>query len=214
MKKLIRYVRDRLPYLCFTLIVLTNVVLGCLTISSKMHLWNRVDGTYDCVTPNELTRVPGFKFTYQHQDECELFPKEKVSVSLNVFYLYWYSIFEDPADAVLNNLNNLIIEWKSRKMHFNNGYKMDGTLVAEGIAVGLAHGKDHIEVYAPLGVDIHETSFVHELIHVSINAANGFDHGDPDHEGQKYPGWTKDHTRLMGEVNEALQAIMEATYGP
>ena len=101
-----------------------------------MHLWNKLDGTYECVTPSELTRIPGFKFTYQKQDNCKLFPKESVSIGLNIFYLYWYSVFGDTADAVLNNLNNLIIEWKVQRMDFENGYRLDGTYVAEGKAVG------------------------------------------------------------------------------
>jgi hypothetical protein len=178
-----------------------------------MHFWNKLDGTYDCVTPNEMTHIPGFKLTYQHQDDCKLFPKQKVSMSLIIFYLYWHTAFGDPEDAVLNNLNNLTIEWKSEKMKFRNGYKLDGTFVEEGVAVGLAHGKDRIEVYAPLGADVHETAFVHELMHVSINAFTGLKHGDPDHEGEKYVGWSPRHTQVMGEINEALRTIMESTYG-
>jgi len=207
-------VRERIPQLCFAVIVLTNLALGCVTISSKFHLWNKFDGTYDCVTANDnITRVPGFKFTYQINDNCLLFPKEKVSIALNVFYLYWYSVFEDPADAVLNNLNNLIIEWKTEKMRFKNGYRVDGEYVPEGKAVGLAFGKGLIQIYVEEGATLDETSFVHELIHISINAATGQNHGDPDHEGELYKGWTSRHTQLIHEVNEALQGIMEMRYG-
>ena len=140
--------RERLPVICFAIILLVNITLGCFTISQKMHLWNKLDGTYECVTPSELTRIPGFKFTYQKQDSCKLFPKETVSIGLNIFYLYWYSAFGDTADAVLNNLNNLIIEWKVQKLDFKNGYRLDGTYVAKGKAVGLAFGKGLIQMRA------------------------------------------------------------------
>ena len=202
-----------LPHTCFVMILFANISLGCFAISSKMHIWNRIDGTYDCVTPSDFTRIPGFKFTYQKQDNCKLYPKEAVSIGLNVFYLYWYAAFGDTADAVLSNLNNLIIEWRIEKMTFRNGYQMDGTFVPEGVAIGLAHGKGLIQVYVPEGASIEETSFVHELIHISINAASGTDHGDPDHEGDKYPGWTARHTQLIPEINSALRAIMEIRHG-
>jgi len=206
-------VRERIPSICFAVILLTNIALGCLTISQKMHLWNKLDGTYECVTPSDLTRIPGFKFTYQKQDSCKLFPKETVSIGLNIFYLYWYSVFGDTADAVLNNLNNLIIEWKVQRMDFENGYRLDGTYVPEGKAVGLAFGKGLIQIFVEEDARIEETSFVHELVHVSINAATGQNHGDPDHEGDKYEGWTRRHTQLIMEVNDALKAIMEIKHG-
>ncbi len=213
MKKLVRYVVERYAYLCFFVILLSNAAIGCITISSKFHLWNRVDGTYDCVTPSKMTRVPGLKFTYQHHDNCELFPGEQVSMALIIFYLHWYGAFQDPADAVLNNLNNLIIEWESEKMKFHNGYGMDGKFISEGVAVGLAHGKEHIQVYAPTSADIYETSLVHELVHVSIYASNAYGHGDPDHEGNKYRGWTPRHTQLISEVNASLKILTEANDG-
>lgn len=197
----------------FSIIVLTNLALGCFTISSKLHLFNKLDGTYECVTPSEMTRIPGFQFTYQKQDNCKLYPKEKVAIALNLFYLYWYAEFGDRADAVLKNLNNLIIEYRVEKMSFKNGYRMNGEFVAEGTAIGLAHGKGLIQVYAPEGMKMYETSFVHELVHVSINASSGRNDGDPDHEGDKYPGWTKRHTQLIMEVNEALQSILELKHG-
>ena len=44
-------------------------------------------------------------------------------------------------------------------------------------------------------------------MHVAIYAANYGEHGDPDHEGDVYKGWTTMHTKLIGDTNEVLKSM-------
>lgn len=182
-------------------------IVGCLTAKDKIEQHNIDKKRNQCLLKNEITRIPGFKGTYQTQADCDFPNKEKVSLALTVFYIRWYSAFGDPENLVLNNLNELYIEWSPVLMKFENGYDLDGNFISEGNASGLAFGKKHIQVYMQNGKQIYETSFVHELVHASIRAINHL-HGDPDHEGTKYEGWTTKHTQLIKDVNEDLRFMM------
>ena len=182
----------------------TAISLGCFASFS-----NKVEDS--CVSKRELTRIPGWKFTFQKQEECNFPDPTEVSIAMQVFYTAWYDQFGDTADAVLNNLNNFIIDWRSALVPFERGYRVDGTFVENGMASGLTLAKDHIVVKREFGQKIYETSFVHELVHASIRATNPKNHGDPDHEGPKYEGWTKDHTEFIKYVNEILR-LMDLNY--
>lgn len=182
----------------------TAISLGCFA-----SLSNKVEDS--CVSKRELTRIPGWKFTFQKQEECNFPDPTEVSIAMQVFYTTWYDQFGDTADAVLNNLNNFIIDWRSALVPFERGYRVDGTFVENGMASGLTLAKDHIVVKREFGQKIYETSFVHELVHASIRATNPKNHGDPDHEGPKYEGWTKDHTEFIKYVNEILR-LMDLNY--
>jgi hypothetical protein len=182
----------------------TAISLGCFTISSST-----TDNS--CIAKRELTRIPGWKFAFQKQEECNFPDPAEVSIAMQVFYTTWYDQFGDSADVVLNNLNNFIVDWRSNLVPFERGYKVDGTFVEKGLASGLTLAKDHIIVKREFGQKIYETSFVHELVHASIRASNPQNHGDPDHEGPKYEGWTKDHTEFIKYVNEILR-LMDLNY--
>ena len=46
---------------------------------------------------------------------------------------------------------------------------------------------------------------MHELVHLALRAKNG--HGDPDHEGTKYNGWTIEHSAMILEAKEMLRSF-------
>jgi len=197
----------RIFYPLFILVTAICVAVGCFTFSGNF----RKDGINDCTTKNELTRITGWKFSYQIESECNFPSTTDVSMALQLFYVYWEEWFGDPADAVFNNLNNIMIEWKPHSLPFKNGYRVDGTLVVEGKAVGLTLDKGHIVVKIESGQNIYDTSLVHELIHASIRAANPGGQGDPDHEGDQYQGWTPEHTLFIKEINAILR-LMDLNY--
>ena len=197
-----------LRYLSYSLLgaaVMSATIIGCLTVKDKVL---QLNSKPNCLEPNEITRIPTFKYTYQTQADCEMPDKNDVSLALTVFYIYWYDEFGDTGDLILENLNEMFIEWSPELMTFNNGYDINGNFIAEGKASGLAFGKKHIQVYLGKEMEIYETSLVHELIHASIRALNHI-HGDPDHEGKKYEGWTPKHTKMIKEINEELKYMME-----
>ena len=196
----------RIFYPVFALVTLVFVALGCLSLRGDVE----DKGDYDCTSRNEITRIPGWKFSYQIEAECSIPDPYDVSLAMQVFYVNWHQRFGDPADVVLNNLNNMLIEWRKNAMQFRNGYRVDGTFIQEGRAIGLTLDRGHIVVMMEASQKIYDTSFVHELIHASIRAKTG-QLGDPDHEGTKYSGWTKQHTSLIKEINEILR-LMDLNY--
>lgn len=187
---------------------MSATIVGCLTVKDKLDEYNRIQDINECLVPNEITRIPAFKFAYQAQADCQFPDKDKTSLALTVFYIHWYNEYGDTADLVLENLNDMFIEWSIELMDFRRGYDIDGNFIEEGKASGLMHGKKHIQVYLGKDMKIYETSLVHELVHASIKALN-HNHGDPDHEGNKYEGWTPKHTKLIKETNERLR-LMES----
>ena len=51
-----------------------------------------------------------------------------------------------------------------------------------------------------------ESALFHELTHLAIRAVHG-EHGDPDHEGPKYRGWSRAHTKMIVESKQMLRAF-------
>lgn len=160
-----------------------------------------------CTGKNDLTRIPGWDIAYQAEAACNFPDPADTSLALHVFYIEWNKRLGDRSDKVLRNLNKMFIEWEPELMSFNNGYGLDGTFIQEGKASGLTFTQDYIAVHIEKGEPIYKTSLVHELVHASIRAQNRDTHGDPDHEGTKYLGWTREHTELILEVNEILKLM-------
>ena len=52
---------------------------------------------------------------------------------------------------------------------------------------------------------ISESSLIHELVHLALRAKNG--HGDSDHEGGKFDGWTRLHSEMILEAKETLRSF-------
>ena len=47
---------------------------------------------------------------------------------------------------------------------------------------------------------------MHELVHIALwNSGNIL--GDPDHEGEEYSGWTREHTKMIKDLNTVLANI-------
>ena len=67
---------------------------------------------------------------------------------------------------------------------------------------GLALDKDNIWVEIKTS-KIYHSALIHELVHIMIWRDNII-HGDPDHEGEKFSGWTEAHTRVIKTVNNKL----------
>jgi hypothetical protein len=175
---------------------------GCVSLSEDIK--SLPDS---CEGRNEVTKIPGWDMSYQIEPSCGFPDPADTSLALHIFYMEWHKRFGDRSHIVLKNLNRLVIEWRQEKMVFNNGYRMDGTFIEQGTAVGLTLDKDYVVVYRASGEKVPDTSLIHELVHASIRALSPDNRGDPDHEGDKYPGWTKNHTRLIKEANEILKLM-------
>ena len=145
--------------------------------------------------------IPGYHEAVIIVEDCSLFRRQKVAIALQNFELAWSHHFgEDP--YVFRNLRNLAITFSSAKK-MQMGYSADGSFTTNGLISGSTLSKETIWIYTPPStMRICETSLIHELVHASLWVRNG--HGDPDHTGAKFFGWSYKHYALIDQVNRYL----------
>ena len=167
--------------------------------------------TCSSVPANKLNRVPGYKFTYQQTDDCDYFYPSHTSLALHVFYVEWVSKFGDTDGALLRAINDLTIEYGTYQKLISRVYSIDGKFRPGQTVISGLTGNNGRYVFVWIGKGshprLHKTSFIHELVHVAIYAANFGEHGDPDHEGEKYKGWSTMHTKFIQDTNEVLKGM-------
>ena len=151
----------------------------------------------------QMVKIPLFSRSWQIVEDCSFFNREKVGISMLVFYNAWRLKFGDQDKKVWSILNNLMIEWSSKDKSIAGAYSMEGKKIKKVRISGLARTPSWIWVHISPGDRICSTSFAHELVHIAIWALKSTD-GDPDHLGHKYSGWTLDHNMLIQEVNATL----------
>ena len=133
---------------------------------------------------------------------CHMFRRERVSIALRYFENEWEKVF-GKSQAVRSNMRNLMITFSAEKRKVT-GYSEDGVKITGGDLFGITVTKNTVWIYSPPWTErICDTSLIHELVHTSIWAENG-KHGDPDHLGHKFPGWTFKHSKLIQDVNDEL----------
>jgi len=105
--------------------------------------------------------------------------------------------------SVWGFLRDLKIEVSAIPRTVHAAYDLNGKFLNGKIPVsGLALRKDWIWVEIKTS-QIWSSSLVHELVHIIIWRQNNV-HGDPDHEGKEFSGWTKKHTQLIEKINKIL----------
>jgi len=155
--------------------------------------------------------IPFFKGTSQIIPNCQTYPKHQTALALLVFYHQWLEYFEDNNMAVRAMLENVMIEWGMEKREDVGGYDIRGKPIDEGRKIiGLVVSNTFIWVWKGYNLDgkhrLSESALIHELVHLSIRAKYG-KHGDPDHEGPKYRGWTSAHSRMIFDTKQMLRAF-------
>ena len=154
----------------------------------------------------QMAAIPGFYGTWQVVDNCSVYPREKTAIALRVFLGEWEAVL-GSSWGVKKTFKNLLITWSNRDTR-HNGYSVDGTKFENRRLRGATMGPGLIYVFqAAHGPDRHEriceSALAHELVHAVLWTMNGR-HGDPDHLGPVYRGWTPDHSAIIQRTNEAL----------
>ena len=151
---------------------------------------------FGCAPTQKMVKIPNYDNVWQiHTGE---FPDPKdVSFALTVFYRYWYYYF----DEVPLCLDSVMIEWRDNP-RYGKGFSITGNKT-RGLLKGVALSKGYVWVWKGDEGRISSTALIHELIHCAIWCRMG--HGDPDHEGIKYRGWTFKHTEFLYRVNYLLE---------
>lgn len=163
-------------------------------------------GECDTSTNNrpQMVKLPSYKNSWQIQSDCSFPSRHNVAYVIKLFYKEWKLRFGDDDRSVIKNLNKLVITWEDKEKKISGiGFNVDGEPFS-GRARGLTLMPGYIWVWTnPKYKRIAATALVHELVHAALWSKNKF-HGDPDHEGDEFKGWTKEHTRFVKELNSIL----------
>jgi len=189
----------------------SSTEVGSLWMETSIFHRQVTNKTCSSVPANQLNKVPGYTNTHQLTDDCDYFYPSHTSLALHVFYIEWVNKFRDDEGVLLKALNDLEIEYGTYQRKISRVFSLDGTYRPNPTVInGLtARGGKYVFVWIGKGSHpkLSKTSFVHELIHVAIYAANYGEHGDPDHLGDKYQGWTHMHTKLIEDTNKILKSM-------
>ncbi len=164
---------------------------------------------------NAFTDIPGYANAAQSNHTCDHFDPNETSLAMFLFYIHYVEEFGDENQVVAKWLHNLTVMWTDQIIEMSGtGYRVDGTRGKGKTAYGLTTSQGRlIKVFTRNRISltdekrIWKTSFVHELLHVAINAKHNGEHGDPDHEGGQWPGWTKRHTEFIHKMNMVLKKV-------
>ena len=175
---------------------------GCSGISSTAA--SSVE-EYSCTAKTRMSRIPSTPHITLSTSRCEdyVFKKEKLSQAINLFVLEYSESFDIDKDLVWAMLHRLHIEVSAIPRTVDLAYDTHGKLVKNPAVSGLALSPKHIWVEIKTS-QIWSTSLAHELVHVIIWTSNFGIHGDPDHEGDQFSGWTPKHTQFIREFNKIL----------
>ena len=154
----------------------------------------------------QMVNIPGFVGVWQVVDRCDFYPREKTAIALRVFMGEWHAVM-GSSWAVKAAYKDLLITWRDDETS-HNGYSVDGRKFENRKLRGATMGPGLVYVFQSKGgPDRHEriceSALVHELVHAVLWRKNG-DHGDPDHLGPIYRGWTPDHSAVIQRTNESL----------
>jgi len=153
----------------------------------------------------QMVIIPFFKNATQIVPNCKTYPKHKTALALMVFYHHWVNWFGDDDLAVKKAIEKIMIEWDTKKRKIKRGYSLKGERRENITVVGITKSNSYIWVWEGYFHKISESSLIHELVHVALRAKNG--HGDSDHEGNKYDGWTDSHSAMILEAKEMLRSF-------
>lgn len=154
----------------------------------------------------QMVLIPYFVNASQIMPNCDIYPVHKTALVLFIFYHQWLEYFEDDDLAVKDMLEEVMIRWGYEKRTIGSGYDLKGEPFTNHKIIGLVEGDTIIWVWRGSGNRMSESALIHELVHLAIRAQQG-EHGDPDHEGDKYPGWTKAHSELIYKTKQMLRAF-------
>ena len=153
----------------------------------------------------QMIIIPFFESASQVVPSCKIYPKHKTALAMMVFYHHWLKWFGDEDLSVKNALEGVMIEWSMEKKTFKVAYNLKGKKIKNATIIGLTRTSSLIWVWRGPFNRISDTSLMHELVHVMLRVKNG--HGDRDHEGEKYSGWTIEHSALIYEAKEMLRSF-------
>ena len=123
-------------------------------------------------------------------------------MAISLFVENYAEEFNMTNQKVWSLLTSLNIELSAIPRTVSGAYSINGKYISSVPVSGLAISKDYIWVEIRTS-QIWSSSLAHELIHIIIWRTNQV-HGDPDHEGPLFSGWSKEHTIFLKRFNREL----------
>lgn len=151
----------------------------------------------------QMVVIPHFVNATQVVPNCRVYPKHKTAFAMMIFYHHWVRNFGDHDLRIKRALEKVMITWGLEKKIAKSSYNRHGKRSQGKVITGMTKSDSVIWVWRGHDFKISESSLIHELVHVSLRAING--HGDADHEGPKYNGWTEHHTYMINEAKRTLR---------
>ena len=187
--------RAFLHLLLLTVVLIIPSSNGCVPAVSERVNVKKVDCRKE-VAAKKIKNTPNIILFSSHCEDYT-FNEEIIREALGIFVLEYSEHFELEKKLIWSHLSNLKIELSIIPKAVNAAYDMNGNLLEGDVPVsGLALNPKHIWVEVKTS-QIWSSSLVHELVHIIIWHENLGIHADPDHEGEQYSGWTKEHTNFI-----------------
>ena len=183
--------------ICIGLLVPTN---GCGSKSPSSIQ------DFNCLTSGSpLINIPGTPNVRISTSYCEdyMFKIDKMSTVLHMFVDQYAKEFGMSESVVWMHIADLEIEVSAIPKIVQSVFDINGKHLPKAAVTGLALSPSKIWVEVKTN-QIWSSSLAHELVHIIIWRQNGGVHADPDHEGDKYSGWTKQHTQFIKDFNRGL----------
>ena len=153
----------------------------------------------------QMILIPYFKSATQIVPNCETYPKHQTALAMMIFYHHWLENFGDDDLKVKKALEKVMITWGLEKRTIKKSYNIKGEPSRNSTVVGITRSDSVIWVWQGYDHRISKSSLIHELVHITLRAKYG--HGDSDHEGPKYNGWTWQHTEMILEAKKTLRSF-------
>ncbi len=160
---------------------------------------------FDCRSSSTERKLPNLPNIRMLADRCEdyVFNIEKLSEAIHIFAQEYSQDFDIDRSVVLSRLTGLRITVSAIPRTVDAAYDINGKYLKNKVPVnGLAIDKDNIWIEVRTS-NISSTALIHELVHIMIWRDQIY-HGDPDHEGKEFSGWSKRHTEVIHRVNNIL----------
>ena len=158
----------------------------------------------DCQSSRVIKYIPGMPGIKTSTSLCQdyRFEEKKLAEVINIFVSEYSEEFKISETKIWEYLSGLSIEMSIIPKVIKYGYSTDGKLIKNPNVTGLALDKKRIWVEVKTSL-IADSALIHELVHIVIWNQQ-IVHADPDHEGDQFSGWNKEHTKLIKRLKYLL----------
>ena len=191
-------------FLIFMIVIMFPI--GCF---EKVDINKNSISNFNCLESRPSSTLSGLPNITLITTRCidYKFDHKNLEYSIKLFVSEYSKHFNVEESLIWSYLTNLKIESSIYPREVYAAYDSKGNYLEGGVPVsGLALSKNRIWVEIKTS-KIYTSSLVHELVHIIIWNENLGIHGDPDHEGEKFSGWSKKHTRFIKMTNLILQDL-------